>query len=192
MRYAARVDANQPEIVKALRKIGAEVNYMYQLGMGTPDLLVSFRPRWWVLEVKSDEGELNEEQKRWVGRQCAPVYVVKSAEEAVEFLTREAPDWLLGLTAQAMTKTHACHDNDARKVGAANDLHGTLEERVLRTLRSSWRLRIKMTCAEVCDRVGASKLSGRVEKVMRKLIAEGAVKREGNNRTAVYWAEDAK
>lgn len=193
MRYAARVDVNQPDIVKALRQIGAEVNYMHQLGQGTPDLLISFRQRWYVIECKSDDGELNDEQKRWIGRQKAPVYTVRSPEEAVEFLQRETPDWLLGITAQAMSRTHICRDApDDRKAGAANELHGSLESMALQTLQASWRSRIKMSCSEVCERIGASKASGRVEKVLRKLWTEGVIKREGNNRSTVYWAEEKR
>ena len=51
MRQAARVDANQPDIVKALRKAGAWVQ-----SIGQPfDLLVHYRGRWHVLEVKDGE-----------------------------------------------------------------------------------------------------------------------------------------
>lgn len=193
MRYAARVDVNQPDIVKALRQIGAEVNYMHQLGMGTPDLLVSFRQRWYVIECKSDDGELNEDQKRWIGRQKAPVYTVRSPEEAVDFLQRETPDWLLGITAQAMSRTHICRDDhQTTKAGAANELHGELEALVLQTLRNAWRLNTKMSISELCERLGASKASGRVEKILRKFWRHGMVRREGNNRNTVFWAEEKK
>jgi hypothetical protein len=41
-----RVDANQREVVKALRKAGAEVTFIHTLGKGVADLLVSFRNVW--------------------------------------------------------------------------------------------------------------------------------------------------
>lgn len=41
MRYAARVDANQAEIVQALRDAGLNVWTMHRAGDGLPDLAVS-------------------------------------------------------------------------------------------------------------------------------------------------------
>ena len=47
-RRACRIDANQPEIVQALRKAGALV-----LHVGHPfDVLAGFRGRWVALEIK--------------------------------------------------------------------------------------------------------------------------------------------
>jgi hypothetical protein len=37
MRTASRVDANQPEIVAALRKCGATVQHLHQVGHGARD-----------------------------------------------------------------------------------------------------------------------------------------------------------
>jgi len=58
-RYAARADANQPEILEVLRGIGAQAWFI-----GWPlDLLVAFRGRFHVLEVKIPGGRLNRKQK---------------------------------------------------------------------------------------------------------------------------------
>ena len=53
MRRAARVDATQPEIVKALRAIGATV---WVIGLPV-DLLVGYRGRTTLIEVKTIEGK---------------------------------------------------------------------------------------------------------------------------------------
>lgn len=53
MRYAARVDANQPEIVAALRKAGASV---WVIGLPV-DLLVGFRGQTMLMEVKTLTGK---------------------------------------------------------------------------------------------------------------------------------------
>jgi hypothetical protein len=50
MRYAARVDENQEAIVKALRDAGA---YVWIIGLPV-DLLVGFRDRTLLMEVKTD------------------------------------------------------------------------------------------------------------------------------------------
>ena len=49
MRYAARVDANQTEIVMALRKAGA---YVWVIGLPV-DLLVGYKNRTFLVEVKT-------------------------------------------------------------------------------------------------------------------------------------------
>lgn len=91
MRRAARVDDNQAEVVKALRKIGAVVTPIHMVGKGVADLLVSFRQCWLVLEVKDgakppSARELTPDEKRWIGEQKAPVFIVNSPVEAVRFL----------------------------------------------------------------------------------------------------------
>jgi hypothetical protein len=49
MRYAARTDANQTEIVIALRKAGA---YVWVIGLPV-DLLVGYKDRTFLVEVKT-------------------------------------------------------------------------------------------------------------------------------------------
>lgn len=53
MRHAARVDANQPEIVAALRQAGASV---WVIGLPV-DLLVGFRGQTMLMEVKTLTGK---------------------------------------------------------------------------------------------------------------------------------------
>jgi hypothetical protein len=48
-----RVDENQPQIVKALRRVGASVQHMHEIGKGCFDLLVGFRSQNFVIEVKN-------------------------------------------------------------------------------------------------------------------------------------------
>jgi len=55
MRRAARTDANQAELVKALRKVGATVQPLHAVGSGCPDLLVGFRGVNYLIEVKDGE-----------------------------------------------------------------------------------------------------------------------------------------
>ncbi len=93
MRRVARVDSNQAEVVKALRKIGVVVTPIHQLGKGVPDLLCSYRQVWTLLEVKDGEKppsarELTPDEKRWIADQRAPVYIVTSPLEAVELMRR--------------------------------------------------------------------------------------------------------
>lgn len=91
MRRAARVDANQPEIVAALRKAGASVQPLHTVGQGCPDLLVAFRQHNFLLEVKDGSKPpsartLTDDEKEWIGAWKAPVYIVNSAQEALGLL----------------------------------------------------------------------------------------------------------
>ena len=71
-RYSAKVDRNQSEIVAALRQAGATVQPLHSVGQGCPDLLVGYRGRNWLLEVKdwqasNSDRELNARQIEWHG-----------------------------------------------------------------------------------------------------------------------------
>ena len=72
MRHAAKVDANQAELVDALRRLGLHVALTHRLGAGFPDLVVTGQrlPTGDVaallVEVKVPGGKgLNEEEKQW-------------------------------------------------------------------------------------------------------------------------------
>lgn len=89
MRRAARVDANQPEIVAALKAMGAEVTDLSAVGSGVCDLLVSYRGQWYAIEIKDgskppSKRKLTDDQVDWHGRQRAKVHVVKDRAEALD------------------------------------------------------------------------------------------------------------
>ena len=86
-RFAAKVDANQKDIVDALFKIGCSVvELSVAKGAGLVDLLVGYQQETVLLEVKNPDGRnrIDEDQERfhaeWRG---GPIFVVRSPEEAV-------------------------------------------------------------------------------------------------------------
>jgi hypothetical protein len=79
MRHAARTDASQAEVVKALRAIGAQVYYV-KLPL---DLLVAYRSRTFLVEVKEDGGRMTKEQSEFLAVWTGEAHVVRSPEEAV-------------------------------------------------------------------------------------------------------------
>lgn len=88
MRRAAKVDANQEQIVSALRAAGAIVQSLAAIGKGCPDLLVSFRGNLFLLEVKDgnkrpSEQKLTKDQLTWHQAWGALVEVVNSPEQAL-------------------------------------------------------------------------------------------------------------
>lgn len=62
---AKRVDANQPEIVAALRKAGCSVQHLHELGQGCPDVVVGCRGRNYLLEIKSSSTAKMTPLERW-------------------------------------------------------------------------------------------------------------------------------
>lgn len=89
MRRAGRVDANQDEIVSALRKIGVSVQSLAAIGKGVPDLLCCFRGRLCLLELKDpskppSKRRLTPDQIEWHRAwHGAPVFVVETIDEAI-------------------------------------------------------------------------------------------------------------
>ena len=87
MRTAARVDANQAQIVQALRHVGATVQPLHQVGHGCADILVLFRGQLFALEIKMERGALTDDERRWHEQWQSPfVHVVHSVDEALRVL----------------------------------------------------------------------------------------------------------
>ena len=89
MRRAAKVDANQPEIVAALRKSGCSVEHLHSVGGGVPDLLVGVAGLNLLLEVKDgakppSARKLTPDQVEWHGKWLGHKAVVSTVEEALE------------------------------------------------------------------------------------------------------------
>jgi Holliday junction resolvase len=84
MRKRGRVDNNQADIVRWLRKAGCTVAITSGMGDGFPDLVVGYRWRTRLIEIKSPGGKLTPAQvtfiHTWTGE--APA-VVTTAEEAL-------------------------------------------------------------------------------------------------------------
>ena len=88
LRTASRVDANQAEIVKALRAIGASILHTHQL-KNCFDILVGYRGRTFLMEIKTSEKEKltpgeAEFKESWRG---SPYHVVYSREQAIQIIT---------------------------------------------------------------------------------------------------------
>ena len=91
MRHAARIDANQDQIVTALRAMGATVRIVTQ-GNGLPDLLVGFRGVTILMEVKDGKKVPSArkltpaEQKFFDEWRGGIVAIVNSVDEAIDLL----------------------------------------------------------------------------------------------------------
>ena len=88
MTYSKRADANQADIVKALRDIGATVQHLHTLGHGCPDLLVGIRGINLLLEVKDGDKpqsrrSLTDDEREWHETWRGQVCIVNSVDQAL-------------------------------------------------------------------------------------------------------------
>ena len=83
---AAKIDRNQPEIVKALRDAGASVQILSTVGKGCPDLLVGYNEVNHLLEIKYEDGKLTPDQRVWHAQWNGRVNIVRTAEQAVKLV----------------------------------------------------------------------------------------------------------
>ena len=92
MRRAAKIDANQRLIVEALRKAGATVQSLAAVGHGVPDLLVGYRSKTALVEVKDGSKcpsarQLTADQQQWHQTwQGGTLAVVPDVEAALRVL----------------------------------------------------------------------------------------------------------
>ena len=83
----AKVDANHQEIVETLRALGASVQSLATVGDGCPDLVVGWRGRNVLLEVKDgakapSRRRLTADERRWHASWCGEVVTVSTVEQA--------------------------------------------------------------------------------------------------------------
>ena len=86
MRRAARTDTNQAELVEVMRQMGASVQDLSMVGSGCPDLVVGFRGRNYMVEIKTEKGKLRTAQHRWHGEWRGHVSVIRTVDDAVALL----------------------------------------------------------------------------------------------------------
>lgn len=91
MAYAKKVDKNQNDVVKALRKMGADVFLLHMVGGGIPDLMVAYAGQTILIEVKDgDDKKLTPQQLTlfagWKGGHLARVNSVQEAEELLKWI----------------------------------------------------------------------------------------------------------
>jgi hypothetical protein len=96
-RHAARIDGNQPDLVKQIRALGASVQHIHTVGRGVPDLLVGHRGTNYLLEVKDpaqppSKRKLTEPEALWHSDWRGQVSIVETIEDFIALVdTHPAP-----------------------------------------------------------------------------------------------------
>lgn len=94
MRRRGRVDGTQTAIVAALRKLGATVQSLADVGGGCPDLVVGWRGVNHLVEVKDgslapSKRKLTPDEEKWHATwRGAPVVTLESADGSIEWILR--------------------------------------------------------------------------------------------------------
>jgi len=81
LRYDAKRDANEPEIVEALEAVGASV-----LRVDDVDLIVGYRNTNYLMEVKTTDGRLNKKQAKFFRSWRGQVNIVRSRMDALKLI----------------------------------------------------------------------------------------------------------
>jgi len=85
----AKVDTNQPEIVKALRRVGAVVKHVHQLKK-LFDILVFFNGQVYCVEIKQDKKKKltpgEQECKDLIESVGVKYWIIHSIDEALEMI----------------------------------------------------------------------------------------------------------
>lgn len=89
----SRVDENQLEIIKALRKIGCSVRSLSDVGQGMPDIIVGLAGKNYLIEIKDGEKPLSAQKLTsdqeyfhsifWQGQKA----VVNNVNDALDIVT---------------------------------------------------------------------------------------------------------
>src|SRR3990172_6495026 len=88
---ARRVDDNQKEIVQAARQMGASVLPIHDLGKGAPDLLVGWRGKNYLWEVKDgnkspSRRKLTEDEEFFHATWRGQATIINSVPDVIAFL----------------------------------------------------------------------------------------------------------
>ena len=89
-----RVDNNQVQIVKALRDMGCTVEHLHAVGKGCPDIVVGFKGKNLLLEIKDgDKKVLTPDQANWHKLWKGQVNVVTTIDEAKNLIWKLSDDY---------------------------------------------------------------------------------------------------
>jgi Holliday junction resolvase len=89
-----KVDNNQTQVVKAFRDLGATVQHLHAVGKGCPDIVVGFKGKNLLLEIKDgDKKVLTPDQVNWHKLWKGQVNVVTSVDDAKLLLWKLTDDY---------------------------------------------------------------------------------------------------
>jgi len=101
LRRAARIDENQPGIVKALNDLGASVQLLHAVGGGCPDLLIGWKGKNYLVEIKNQrkpkgDQQLTPAQVYWHNGWTGQKAIARTIEEVILIINCNGCGTILG------------------------------------------------------------------------------------------------
>ena len=90
LRWDARADKNQKDIVDAARKMGCSAVPLFRLGQGVGDYLLGYHGHNLLIEIKTDEGKLTKAEQHFFDTWYGQVTVIRSIEDLRNLLAAYA------------------------------------------------------------------------------------------------------
>lgn len=88
MRRAAKIDKNQPAIVKGLRRVGVQV-IIPNAGDDFPDIITCYRNSWVLIEIKDQNTPMKRGQMQFLADAKGKVGIAMNCEEALSIAKGE-------------------------------------------------------------------------------------------------------
>lgn len=88
---AKRVDDNQRQIVNQLRQLGATVRHLHMVGDGLPDIIIGFRKKNFLIEIKDHKKKksakkLTEDEQEFFNTWNGQVDKCETLEEIIKII----------------------------------------------------------------------------------------------------------
>ena len=85
-RRAAKIDVNQPEIVRQIRELGWSVQHLHTIGKGCPDIMVGAKGKNYLFEIKNPEydGKLTDDEQEWHDMWRGQVDIAETIDDILE------------------------------------------------------------------------------------------------------------
>lgn len=90
-KFAARIDKNQPDIVKSFRKLGCSVAHIHMVGGGIPDIIVGFQGKNYLIEIKDGSKppsgrKLTSDEQVWHDEWRGSVHIIETISDVHDLL----------------------------------------------------------------------------------------------------------
>lgn len=92
MHRTRKVDSNQAELVKQIRKIpGVSVLHIHVVGKGAPDVIIGYKGKNFLAEIKDpgkfkSQRKLTEDEEKFRNSWCGQVQTVETFDDVIRIL----------------------------------------------------------------------------------------------------------
>ena len=85
-RRAAKVDANQRQIVRGVREFGGSVQHLHMVGDGCGDILIGYKRVNYLVEIKTETGTLTPAEEVFHEKWGGQIDIARNLDEVLELI----------------------------------------------------------------------------------------------------------